>query len=208
MLAGRGVLPGSAVGDLQAEVGADEGDQAAEPPGEARVTCLQAKRVEETRQRRAEGTAKASGRGGDAVDGAQNRARGGRVGQEDGVARVGQGRECALPDNQHVDGRHSQAVGEKHKVWRDEVEGEVREGHHAESSKRAETLGDGSNDDVVGEEGVESLHGHDDTNRLGAETKPVDEFERQLSLGVTSRRGAEEDGEELIVSHGVATSIC
>lgn len=194
-----------ALGDLRAEIGAGNGDQAAEPPSEARITGLQAHSVEEARKSRAKSSAQACCRRRNAIDRPENLLRWGRICQENRVARVCHCRKCALPDDQEINGGHSQTLREEHHIRRDKVQRKVREGNEAEEAKRSQSAGDGRHNQIIGQQGIKALNGDNDTNGLCVKTESVYEFEWELEDWLAGRSGAQKNREELIVCDGVAS---
>lgn len=193
-----------ALGDLRAEIGAGNGDQAAEPPSEARITGLQAHGVEEARKSRTKSSAQACRGRRDAIDRPENLLRRGRICQEDCVTGVRHRRECALPNDQEINGGHSEAFREEYHIRRDKVQRKVREGNEAEEAKRSESAGDGCHNQVIGQQGIEALNGDNNTNGLCVKTESVYKLEWELEDGLLGRSSAQKNREELIVSDGVA----
>lgn len=194
-----------ALSNLRAEIGAGNGDQAAEPPSEARITRLQAHGVEEARESRAKSSAQACCRRRDAIDRPENLLRWGRICQEDCVAGVRHCRKCALPDDQEINGGHSQALREEYHIRRDKVQRKVGESNEAEEAKRSESAGDGRHNQIVGQQRIKALNGDDNTNGLCVKTESVYKLEWELEDWLLGRSSTQKNREELIVSDGVAS---
>ena len=116
----------------QAEKGTNRCDQRGAPPRQSRISLIEPGRVEVAGDRRSEGPAETSDRGGRAVDGAQEQQGRSRVPQQHGDGRVGKGRKGTFPYDDGVYPVYPRGIRQQDQVWSQEVEERVGQREYLE----------------------------------------------------------------------------
>lgn len=190
---------------MHAEKGPEDGNSTTGPPSKSRVAGSNTKSIKETRNGWSECSAQARCRGGNAVDSSKGHEARCRVCEQNRIAGVRHGRESALPDNHDVDADNSQVLRQQGQVRCRQIEHKVRNRQESEQPEGTKASGNPWEDEDSRDHGVNTLNRENDTNGLGLHRKAAGELEWEVSIRVLARRGAKEDGEQLIKGHGVAS---